>query len=189
MVGNRGTAKSLHKRYSSPHGNSSNGSHLYSFTSSCTYSLHKLFQLAEQLLFTMELPPFSIEQLSQLLTSNAPPSQLVEVLSRYESDAILAAADSSSMSANSQLLSLFYSSFFFAHLLTEQMSVHTGHSGRQSLTGAGIRQPRSPRNDTAHARSFAHPGSYLAKLPGTTTSCLANPTRPNLPDPPPIALA
>lgn len=72
----------------------------------------------------MELPHFSFEQLSQLITSNAPPSQLFEVLSRYESDAVLMAADAS---ADSQLLSLFYSSFFFAHLLTEQMLVLLGH--------------------------------------------------------------
>lgn len=101
---------------------------LYSSTAACSLSLPELYRLVEQLLITMELPPFSVEQLSQLITSNAPPSHLFEVLSRYESDAILMAAGAGSANADPQLLSLFYSSFFFAHLLTEQMSVLSGHS-------------------------------------------------------------
>ncbi|KAJ5127446.1 hypothetical protein N7448_008225 [Penicillium atrosanguineum] len=73
----------------------------------------------------MELPPLSIEQLEQLASSNLPPSQLFEIFSRYESDACLMAADSDHPEAGGdepQLLSLFYSSFFFAHLLTKQIS-------------------------------------------------------------------
>lgn len=67
----------------------------------------------------MELPPPSIEQLSKLAASNLPPSQLFEILSRYETDARLLLAGND----DPQLLSLFYSTFFFAHLLTEQVSV------------------------------------------------------------------
>ncbi|KAJ5986899.1 hypothetical protein N7451_011264 [Penicillium sp. IBT 35674x] len=67
----------------------------------------------------MELPPPSTEQLSKLAASNLPPSQLFEILSRYETDARLILAGND----DPQLLSLFYSTFFFAHLLTEQVSV------------------------------------------------------------------
>jgi COP9 signalosome complex subunit 8 len=72
----------------------------------------------------MELPTLSIEHLKQLDSSNLPPSQLFEILARYESDACIMTAGSShpeTDSDDSQLLSLFYSSFFFAHLLTKQM--------------------------------------------------------------------
>jgi COP9 signalosome complex subunit 8 len=72
----------------------------------------------------MELPPLSTEQLEQLAASNLPPSQLFEILSRYESDACLIAVGCGlpeSGGGNPELLSLFYSSFFFAHLLTKQM--------------------------------------------------------------------
>lgn len=72
----------------------------------------------------MELPTLSIEHLKQLDWSNLPPSQLFEILARYESDACIMAAGSGhpeNGSDDSQLLSLFYSSFFFAHLLTKQM--------------------------------------------------------------------
>ncbi|KAJ5204137.1 COP9 signalosome subunit CSN8 [Penicillium cinerascens] len=72
----------------------------------------------------MELPPLSTAQLEQLAASNLPPSQLFEILSRYESDACLMVADSGHPDASGgdpQLLSLFYSSFFFAHLLTNQV--------------------------------------------------------------------
>lgn len=63
-----------------------------------------------------DLPPLSVEQLSKLVTSNAPPSQLFEILSQYETDACLLSIDT-----DAGLLSLFYSSFFITHLLTEQM--------------------------------------------------------------------
>ncbi|KAJ5552985.1 hypothetical protein N7494_002363 [Penicillium frequentans] len=65
----------------------------------------------------MELPPPSIDQLSKLAASNLPPSQLFEILSRYETDARLLLAGND----DPQLLSLFYSTFFFVHLLTEQV--------------------------------------------------------------------
>ncbi|KAJ5932144.1 hypothetical protein N7516_006633 [Penicillium verrucosum] len=73
----------------------------------------------------MELPPLTKEQLSQLVTSNAPPSQLFEALSRYELQACLISAGGNSSntgSGDSTLLSLFYSSFFLVHLLTDQVS-------------------------------------------------------------------
>jgi hypothetical protein len=72
----------------------------------------------------MELPPLSVEQLSKLAASNVPPSQLYEILSQYETDASIMSAGSGSAETGGgdpQLLSLFYSSFFFAHLLTKQL--------------------------------------------------------------------
>ncbi|CAI7652390.1 unnamed protein product [Penicillium glandicola] len=65
----------------------------------------------------MELPPLTMEHLSQLVASNAPPSQLFEALSRYELQACLICTG-----GDSTLLSLFYSSFFLVHLLTDQVS-------------------------------------------------------------------
>ncbi|KAJ5250378.1 hypothetical protein N7489_000788 [Penicillium chrysogenum] len=73
----------------------------------------------------MELPPLTMEQLSQLVASNAPPSQLFEALSRYELQACLIATGSNGLTAgadDSTLLSMFYSSFFLVHLLTDQVS-------------------------------------------------------------------
>lgn len=73
----------------------------------------------------MELPPLTMEQLSQLVASNAPPSQLFEALSRYELQACLISTgvnSSNAGSGDSTLLSLFYSSFFLVHLLTDQVS-------------------------------------------------------------------
>ncbi|GLI80618.1 hypothetical protein PoHVEF18_008973 [Penicillium ochrochloron] len=72
----------------------------------------------------MELPPLSVEQLSKLAASNVPPSQLYEILSQYETDASVMSAGPGSAETGGgdpQLLSLFYSSFFFAHLLTKQL--------------------------------------------------------------------
>ncbi|KAJ5817928.1 COP9 signalosome subunit CSN8 [Penicillium robsamsonii] len=65
----------------------------------------------------MELPPLTTELLSQLVASNAPPSQLFEALSRYELQACLIPTG-----GDTTLLSLFYSSFFLVHLLTDQVS-------------------------------------------------------------------
>ncbi|KAJ5458266.1 COP9 signalosomesubunit CSN8 [Penicillium sp. IBT 31633x] len=72
----------------------------------------------------MELPPLTTEQLSQLVASNAPPSQLFAALSRYEQAAYFMCAGSGSSEiggGDPVLLSLFYSSFFLAHLLTDQI--------------------------------------------------------------------
>ncbi|KAF3398208.1 COP9 signalosome complex subunit 8 [Penicillium rolfsii] len=72
----------------------------------------------------MELPPLSVNQLSKLAASNVPPSQLYEILSQYETDASIMSAGSGTAETGGgdpQLLSLFYSSFFFAHLLTKQL--------------------------------------------------------------------
>ena len=74
----------------------------------------------------MELPPFSVEQLSTLAASNVPSSQLFEILSQYETDASIMSSSSGSVGTGGddpKLLSLFYSSFFFAHLLTKQLFV------------------------------------------------------------------
>jgi COP9 signalosome complex subunit 8 len=74
----------------------------------------------------MELPPLTLEQLSQLIASNLPPSQLFEVLTQYEQEAGLIPAGSGSSPTGGDdplLLSLFYSSFFLVHLLTDQVLV------------------------------------------------------------------
>jgi len=79
----------------------------------------------------MKLPALSTEQLKQLAASNLPPSQLFEILSRYESDACLMESGGGhpkTRGGDSELLSLFYSSFFFAHLLTNQMYVHPSNA-------------------------------------------------------------
>ncbi|KAJ5799961.1 uncharacterized protein N7518_002029 [Penicillium psychrosexuale] len=73
----------------------------------------------------MELPLLTTEHLSKLVASNAPPSQLFEALSRYELQACLISARGDSANtggSDSTLLSLFYSSFFLIHLLTDQVS-------------------------------------------------------------------
>lgn len=72
----------------------------------------------------MESPPFTKENLSKVLVSNAPPSQLFEILSQYESDACLMSAGSGSPETGAgdpEMLCLYYSGFFFAHLLTKQI--------------------------------------------------------------------
>ncbi|CAI7674316.1 unnamed protein product [Penicillium pancosmium] len=72
----------------------------------------------------MELPPLTKEQISKVILSNAPPSQLFEILSQYESDACLMSAGSGSPetgAGDSEMLCLYYSGFFFAHLLTKQI--------------------------------------------------------------------
>lgn len=72
----------------------------------------------------MELPPLTLNQLSTVAASNLPPSQLYEVLSRYEIEAALLASVSTNAGSggeHNELLSVFYSSFFFAHLLTNQL--------------------------------------------------------------------
>ncbi|KAJ5752427.1 COP9 signalosome subunit CSN8 [Penicillium odoratum] len=65
----------------------------------------------------MELPTPSIEALSNLAASNLPPSQLFEILSQYETDPRLYLTGNH----DPELLGLFYSIFFFAHLLTKQV--------------------------------------------------------------------
>ncbi|KAJ5327150.1 hypothetical protein MYU51_017555 [Penicillium brevicompactum] len=73
----------------------------------------------------MELPPLTLEQLAQLVASNSPPSKLFETLAEYEQEACLMSDGSSDASASGgdlQLLSLFYSSFFLLHLLTDQVA-------------------------------------------------------------------
>lgn len=74
----------------------------------------------------MDLPPLSTAQLDNLSTSNLSPSQLFETLSHYESEACLTAAGSGS--TDPHILSLFYSSFFLVHLLTDQVLVLTPSS-------------------------------------------------------------
>lgn len=63
--------------------------------------------------------PLSTDRIAAVFASARSPSDLYESLSRYEGDALL--LSSSKQSDNSELLSYFYSTFFFAHLLTDQM--------------------------------------------------------------------
>ena len=65
----------------------------------------------------MSLPPLSQEQLSTILTSAGTASELYESLSQYEGEALLL----SDSNGNAEFLSLFYSAFFFSHLLVEEM--------------------------------------------------------------------
>lgn len=96
----------------------------------------------------MELPPLSTEQLSNLIASHVPPSQLFEILSQYELQACLLSPSEDSDGTDdgeAQLSSLFYSSFFFAHLLTKQMSVDPfDHALQDSNPGTFLQQTGSP---------------------------------------------
>ncbi|PKX90947.1 CSN8/PSMD8/EIF3K family protein [Aspergillus novofumigatus IBT 16806] len=66
----------------------------------------------------MDLPPLSREQLSTVLATARSPSVLYETLSQYEGPACFL---STSNSDEAELLSLFYSSFFFCHLLLDDI--------------------------------------------------------------------
>lgn len=105
---------------------------LFSLSLSGSYSVFicrdhsALVHLTDLAITSMALPPFSAEQLSTLVTSNIPSSELFEILSQYEMDACLMCDGSDepgTTSEDTQLLSQFYSIFFFVHLLTNQMSV------------------------------------------------------------------
>lgn len=65
----------------------------------------------------MDLPPLSQDQLSTLLSSAGTPSELFDRLSQHEGEALLLSQNS----GDPELLSLFYSFFFFSHLLVEEM--------------------------------------------------------------------
>ncbi|KAK1139092.1 hypothetical protein N8T08_001278 [Aspergillus melleus] len=63
--------------------------------------------------------PLSTERISTIFSSARSPSDLYETLAQYEGDALLLA--SSKQRNNSDLLPFFYSTFFFAHLLSDQI--------------------------------------------------------------------
>ncbi|KAE8150979.1 COP9 signalosome [Aspergillus avenaceus] len=63
----------------------------------------------------MDLPPLSKEQLVAVLTSSRSPTELYDTLAKYETTACLIDGK------ESELLSLYYSIFFFSHLLTDQI--------------------------------------------------------------------
>lgn len=65
---------------------------------------------------TMDLPPLSEDILSRLLVSDLSPSELFDVLAEFECQAYL-----DERSINPELLSLFYSFYFFSHLILDQM--------------------------------------------------------------------
>ncbi|RAL01561.1 CSN8/PSMD8/EIF3K family protein [Aspergillus ibericus CBS 121593] len=66
----------------------------------------------------MDLPPLSREQLAAVVASAQSPTELYSTLSEYESEACLL---STSDATQAELLSLYYSTFFFSHLLTDQI--------------------------------------------------------------------
>ncbi|RHZ51992.1 CSN8/PSMD8/EIF3K family protein [Aspergillus thermomutatus] len=66
----------------------------------------------------MDLPPLSQKQLSAVLALARSSSELYETLSQYEGPACFL---SMSNSEEAELLSLFYSSFFFSHLLLDDI--------------------------------------------------------------------
>lgn len=67
---------------------------------------------------SMDLPPLSPDQLSAVLNAARSPAELHEKLSAYETQACLL---SISDGDHSDLISLFYSTFFFSHLLNDEM--------------------------------------------------------------------
>ncbi|KAL4888679.1 COP9 signalosome [Aspergillus ambiguus] len=67
----------------------------------------------------MDLPSLSAEQLSAVLNAARSPTELHKKLSAYEAQACLLSVTDGD---HSDLISLFYSAFFFSHLLTDQIN-------------------------------------------------------------------
>lgn len=65
----------------------------------------------------MGLPSLSQEQLSTILTSSGTSSELFESLSQYEGQALVL----SDSNGDPEVPRLFYSAFFFSHLLVGEM--------------------------------------------------------------------
>jgi COP9 signalosome complex subunit 8 len=63
----------------------------------------------------MDLPPLSLDQLFAVLSTAPTPADLYKILSDYEEQACLISPK------EVELLSAFYTIFFFSHLLTDQM--------------------------------------------------------------------
>ncbi|KAL2854292.1 COP9 signalosome [Aspergillus pseudoustus] len=63
----------------------------------------------------MDLPPLSLDQLSAVLSTVPTSADLYNTLSDYEEQACLISAK------EVELLSVFYTTFFFSHLLTDQI--------------------------------------------------------------------
>ncbi|KAG2415692.1 hypothetical protein HFD88_006883 [Aspergillus terreus] len=66
----------------------------------------------------MDLPPLSPDQLSAVLNAARSPAELHETLSAYETQACLLSISDGNQS---DLISLFYSTFFFSHLLNDEI--------------------------------------------------------------------
>ncbi|KAL4969265.1 CSN8/PSMD8/EIF3K family protein [Aspergillus stella-maris] len=66
----------------------------------------------------MDLPPLSLDQLSAVLAADSTPADLYTTLSDYEDEACLIPTTSPT---ERDLLIEFYTSFFFAHLITDQI--------------------------------------------------------------------
>ncbi|KAL2000933.1 hypothetical protein VTN02DRAFT_2449 [Thermoascus thermophilus] len=69
----------------------------------------------------MALPPLSMDQLSQVLSSAPTYAALYDTLFQYESQACLLFTDTQ-LKGDPELLSAFYSSFLISHLLTDQIN-------------------------------------------------------------------
>lgn len=65
----------------------------------------------------MDLPPLSQEQLTAVVASAKTPTELYETLSDYESQACLL---SMQKGKHAELLSLYYSTYFFSNLLLDK---------------------------------------------------------------------
>ncbi|BDD57860.1 hypothetical protein MPDQ_001048 [Monascus purpureus] len=68
----------------------------------------------------MDLSPLSAEQLSEVIESASSSEQLFDNLSQYEMKACFMSSDPP-RNEDSEVLSFFYTSFFIAHLLTDQI--------------------------------------------------------------------
>ncbi|KAL4944342.1 hypothetical protein BDV06DRAFT_220392 [Aspergillus oleicola] len=66
----------------------------------------------------MELPPLSLDQLSAVLAADSTPADLYTSLSEYEDEAVLIPTTTA---PERDLLIEFYTSFFFSHLITDQI--------------------------------------------------------------------
>ncbi|KAL4883661.1 COP9 signalosome [Aspergillus karnatakaensis] len=66
----------------------------------------------------MDLPELSLDQLSAVLTAAPTPADLYTTLSDYEEQALLI---STTNPAKRELLTTYYTNFFFSHLLTDQI--------------------------------------------------------------------
>ncbi|KAB8230199.1 CSN8/PSMD8/EIF3K family protein [Aspergillus alliaceus] len=84
----------------------------------------------------MGLPPLSKDQLSAVLTSSRSPTELYNTLLEYESEACLKPSN------ESELLSLFYSTFFFSHLLTDQIESNNVLFNRYEARAMTQRMPQ-----------------------------------------------
>lgn len=68
----------------------------------------------------MASPPLSLDSLRQVLTNNPAPGALYDALSSYEDETCLQFTQAG-ITGDGALLSAYYSSFLFSHLLIDEM--------------------------------------------------------------------